>query len=615
MVQEAVAVATNAAMECTASISQSVLGVRTLDRLLELTFQRCLQPSIRDTQKALAPETGVLSVDSTYFIATTALLSVLEAGEIVQYTVGRTAVTITGTSGVLLAPPRLSGNESGATVGAALGTVLAVRKDWLVRLATAMPGNLAPAAVALDNPGSMAKTVREVLEHHGMDSKHTAIVLDLFHAIARVTNSLPNASVYPDARLLSCAVYDAYTWLCIQTAAKQPVTAKPTAEELESQFQFLEKNAEVLEHAKAAARHWLHGNVLTAEQTRVLRRVLQEAGWALEPQVWSSSPHPPLDLFGVGIQNGRSSPLCLLARMATKVGMLARREASKRWTSGPEHPAQTALVLPVAVGPCSDAAGRQELLALARVFERAWRGPASSGPGNDGAAALASALTLPSSAPMSHKALQRAGAPKCPTVQHLREARELYSGPSGTGHNEAAHRNLNDIFSGLGSITVPLFRRLSWIAWMRSLRNGAERGLSSASGYGRDARSVLAAAKTSAAAIMQYHVSKGPQEHPLASGPLFHLLNLADAPARYTKEDAKRDGIELGSRKSTKVTDAERQRILQVIDAAHGADVPARVLAGRVPGNISTAQVSAVMRAEGLEDTTNLQNEPHEAEQ
>jgi len=302
----------------------------------------------------------------------------------------------------------------------------------------------------------------------------------------------------------------------------------------------------------------------------------------------------------------------LLARLAAAVGLLAPRRASQRWAASEAELSQQRLCIPVHSGPRSDAQGRAQLTNLLRAFAAPRCLQSCDGspvlPLSPGAARAASKALVDAS-PSAHRALVRAASADSPTVPQLRASAALYSGPSGTGPNEAAHSTLNEVFRGLGNITVSLYQRLATIAWMRGVVAATEAVTSTGAPGVRATGAVLRSWHSSWAATLQHSLACGAgwdaAQHPLSSGPLFKALNGAQAPARYSLADAKAAGLQPQLCGTVHVSDTERTAISTTIEAVLAAGelpVSRRALlqhvAARVPGMVSTQQVLAVIQSQ-----------------
>jgi hypothetical protein len=111
----------------------------------------------------------------------------------------------------------------------------------------------------------------------------------------------------------------------------------------------------------------------------------------------------------------------------------------------------------------------------------------------------------------------------------------------------------------------------------------------------------MRAMHATAAAIVAHHLQQG-QHHPLSSGPLFDQLNLQQAPAQFTLQDAVKQGLSVRPLYAVKVTEAQRTDIKLALDAVTAEEIPRnrrwllQQVASRVPGTVTPRQVLSVLR-------------------
>ncbi len=175
-------------------------------------------------------------------------------------------------------------------------------------------------------------------------------------------------------------------------------------------------------------------------------------------------------------------------------------------------------------------------------------------------------------------------------MSQLRASAALYSGPSGTGPNEAAHSNLNEVFKGLGSISEPLFQRLACIAWLRGVANSVEAAASTGDAGVRSAMTSLRAWYGSWSCTLSFslatHLGLQGAGHPLSSGPMFAALTgAALVPVRQCAEPVAAGAVPVvpgaaGSVQATPVSAAAWLcgSVSRLIQSMHSAQPCARKL-------------------------------------
>ncbi len=605
-IQNSAAAAAASTMDIICGCVNSVLGRSTLDDLLQLMYERCMQPQIGLAMEACGPDTAILRADCTFSLAKHPVVAETIDGITRRYTVATTAVTVAGTSGTLLMPPMLAGNESAVTLASALGIVCGIRRRWMIGRHCVTASVTAPAAVAVDNVAAMKPSVEGILEAHFHTSSATAIVQDVYHAIARVTDKIPSRYVQPDAPTFKRAVFDTYMWI---TTAPCEDEWLPKHEVLLEQVAFVRDNPQIIADAQHAARAWLRSGQLKSGSSRdAVVKALVGAGWVLEPALLGAQHAQiarcaPVPLFGLPVVAQRSSPLMLLAQLAAAAGLVHHRGGSQQWVSkleGVDIP-----ILPLNHGPRSRGTARAELLTLHRAFHEQWRAPCGSGSAvlPDLRDAVGSLLDK---APAAMKAL-RAAAHSDAVLDGLMASQQLYSGPSGTGPNEAAHSRYNAVMADVSTMSVPIFRRLMAIVWLKHVATAYFMGTTSEQRVeaGTAIRSV--ACRGAAAQLlhyMLYHSSN--TTHCLSSGPLFDALSVVGKPRKYTAADARREGLTLSQVHAASVTASQRREIEAALDKlAEMPELPVSRpfllswVARAVPISVSESQVLAVARARG----------------
>ncbi len=584
------------------SAARSAFAEKSLESIIEVAFQKLVIPRVPHILQCLAAFTGILRVDATFRIARGPFLVVtMKNGVKVRFKCGTTAVTVTGTSGFLLQPPMLLGNESQQTLALALGPILQARKSLYGGRHDLAANAVSPAAIAVDNARAMRAAIHLVVSAFDQTGGHCLVLQDLWHAIARVSRNIPNRYVYADGSVLRQAVYDTYVWFTVNRDPGFRDSNTPTVAVIKAQYKFLSEADQTLTLAKAAANEWLkRGSVSHSMHTQALQSLLQRAGWVIRPDLLDSSVRAaalPVDFQGFQLFSAASheqrSPLMLLARLAAHVKCLKHRQGSERWQSRLES---GELCLPVGVGPASEAAGRAELRLLTTFFNAGYRMQVHAG-----SAILpqrpAESLSASVAAPKAMAALALAAKQNPGVVHDLMESSVLYTGPSGTGPNETAHRHLNDVFSGLGPITFRLFRRLTTLAWLKGLAKHVEHIHTSSSKSETTPECVLRGHLVSIVACATRAMT-GATEHLFDDSVLGSLLNGGAAPAAYTYEDARRDGLPLHRVRDTEVDSALAERIRatarQLFEKGQrpvSLKYMAGYLARHVPGQVTTQQV------------------------
>jgi hypothetical protein len=568
-----------------AAMCARVVERRSLNNVLQIMFEHCVEPRVAQWQKLLVAQTGVIGVDCTFALAKRPFV-VDDSGA--RYLAGTTAVTLTGLDSIPLAPPVLSGNESARTVWQALQPLLEMRRDALVNV-HALAAR-APVAIAVDNVAAMQRSLQLLLCQVFTTADNTAIVQDVFHAIKRVTASIPNRHVHPDGPAAQRATFDTYMCLtlpCAQQQRAQPPTANgplvPSDQVLRVQHAWLHspEQAGILLVAQQVAMAWRRGTSPTSDQADVMRKVILNAGWVLEPATIGSAwpvdlAKTPTPLFGLPVVGGFSSPVAILAHLACSVGLLKPRSGSHVWAARPSYCATVAsLPLPANVGPGTTAEGAQRLSALQRAFTAPLRGHRASGSGvpspNDAGGVALSGIFAASKE--AAKALQRAGSGDATTVKGLMASARLCTGPSGTGPNEAYHSLFNTVFNGLGSITVPTYRRVATVLWMRTLARRAAARLWDCAPVDVQRLAPQLRSAAGLACDAMHLIVQGLVNHPLSTGCLWDALHGTSAPRAYTVETALCEGLSLCPTGGQSVNSVQRAAILLALQQVCGLHV------------------------------------------
>jgi len=463
-----------------------------------------------------------------------------------------------------------------------------------------------PMAVAMDNPEAMGNNVRALLrQHFPIQWQGVAVLLDVWHAINRVQRTLPLRAVHPDAPRFGTAVGDA-VMLAVQPAGLAPGAAPlPTPCRLAAQAAWLRAaaNADVLAAAATAGRAWLGGERLSTPGATAVAAVMREGGWALEPaalppSAWAGAVPQPTPLLPLRVRDGVSAPMALLAALAVDAGVYRRRARGQPWQTADPMRAGGLPPLPLALGAPSKAAAAAQLQALGRAFA------VPRAAARKGREQPTVGLTAPTGAPRGPAAHALGRLASNATLVPLLAAQGLPCGAVGSGPNETYHAILNAVFAGLGTVTVPTWRRLAGMAWLRLVARRAAGHATGAASGDVGVHAAAAAAATALAGELHSALPGAGGGHPLL--PHVPASALVGArPATYTADDAAGEGLQLAP-PGHGMSSATRRELHQQLDALVEGGELAVPLAGLPVHLAELAGTSVPQAAAVLQGSTQL---------